>query len=75
MQGEDKINNGGSKGLLSQRRLTAFAEVSRDIAQVVFASLVVGGLLTNLNAPVIVFGGIVSSVFWALSIFLADVSL
>ena len=58
--------------MMSLAKPEALAEVSRDIGQVFFASLIAGPLVTGaLDTNLTVFGLILSSIFWLTSIFLS----
>ncbi len=58
---------------LTGGQFQAFSEISRDIGQVFFASMVVTPFLIGIdriNWTVVLSGGILSLVFWFLSVFL-----
>lgn len=52
----------------SPQQLATFSEISRDIAQVFFASMVIGVFLAGQDVSLIGFGIIASLVFWFLAI-------
>src|SRR3989338_6273651 len=69
---EQKISAEASIGtkIFSSNKLSVLSEISRDIGQVFFASLVVGVFLSDKNIWLILTGILFSIGFWTLSFFI-----